>query len=773
MSGLQKTQDQVADYWFDVCPAAMVITDYGARIIKCNRYALGLLGVASADELAGRKIAEYIAPETSTALERGIEQARIHGRGEACCRLVTDTGQWTRWHLHIGYRSADNDQKGGFVILVTRAAEYREHASLAGHMQNLEGHLDRGPLLLLTLDKQGRVTFINDSGCELLGCEKEEAVASDWIESFLPARIRKDMRNKLHRFTAGELETSGYYENPVLTSSGEERLLAWHNTLLRDAAGCVAGIVCSGVDITERIRAEDQLRSSEERLKILFEYAPDGYYLSDMKGRFVDGNRAAEKIIGYSRDELIGKSFLKLNILPRSQISRAAKLLAKNIRGKPTGPDELILRHKDGTHVTVEIRTFPVRIEDRMLVLGIARDVSARRKVELQLRRSERRYRELVENLDAVIYTTDGFGVITYVSPAAEMILGAVPDDCAGKPFVRLIHQDDRQRYQGLEESVLRGHAGCLECRTMSPDGTQRWVQICSRPISEDDRIVGIQGVLSDTTDSKVAEEALQKANADLQDAIRQLERSNQELRDFAHAAAHDLKSPLRGVGTIIDWIASDYADTFDDYGKTQLGLVRGRVARMADLIEGILRYSEIGRFVHQKEDVDTGAVVRSVASSGLVPDGFEFIVNGSFPTVRCQKAHVRCVFESLIANAVAYMDKQHGRITVACTEEQGHWRFSIADNGPGIDPKYFDRIFKMFQTLAPRDEIESSGVGLALVRKIVEMWGGSIWVESNVGMGSTFSFTLPKAVASEDVSHPSQTRYEAGGQSDPAGPPQ
>ena len=142
-------------------------------------------------------------------------------------------------------------------------------------------------------------------------------------------------------------------------------------------------------EITVHMRAEEELTSSEERLRILFEYAPDAYYLNDLKGIFIDGNKAAENLMGFKRQELIGKSFLKLKLLSLEQIPKAARLLAKNALGKPTGPDEFILKRKDGSRVTAEIRTFPVKIKGKTLVLGIARDITERKKAEEELESNE------------------------------------------------------------------------------------------------------------------------------------------------------------------------------------------------------------------------------------------------------------------------------------------------------------------------------------------------------------------------------------------------
>lgn len=248
-----------------------------------------------------------------------------------------------------------------------------------------------------------------------------------------------------------------------------------------------------------------------------------------------------------------------------------------------------------------------------------------------------------------------------------------------------------------------------------------------------------------ESNERRKLERALAKANEHLAETVRDLRRSNKELQDFAYVAAHDLKAPLRGIGTLTDWIASDYADKFDEQGRQQLGLLKGRVARLSELIDGILHYSEIGRVASRVQPVDLNDLVLEMIALLDPPKHVDVTIKDPLPVVVCEKIRVGQVFRNLIDNAIKYMDKTEGRVEIRCAEQDGFWRFAISDNGPGIDRKYFEKIFQMFQTLAPRDERESTGIGLAIVKKIVELCGGSVWVESKVGEGTTFLFTLPQ----------------------------
>jgi len=219
----------------------------------------------------------------------------------------------------------------------------------------------------------------------------------------------------------------------------------------------------------------------------------------------------------------------------------------------------------------------------------------------------------------------------------------------------------------------------------------------------------------------------------------------NKELNDFAYVVSHDLKAPLRGIGSLATWLASDYADVLDDTGKEQLQLLLDRAKKMESLIESVLKYSRVGRIREDREVVDTNELVDSSVEMIAPPENVQVSIEGKLPWVEGERTRLEQVFQNLIGNAVKFIDKPVGFVTISCADEGAMWRFAVKDNGPGIDSRYYDQIFQIFQTLSPPDDKGSTGIGLTLVKKIVEMHGGTIWVESNLGEGSTFFFTLPK----------------------------
>lgn len=251
-------------------------------------------------------------------------------------------------------------------------------------------------------------------------------------------------------------------------------------------------------------------------------------------------------------------------------------------------------------------------------------------------------------------------------------------------------------------------------------------------------KLLTYDGLLQDITELKLAEQVQMQLLAEV-------EQTTEELKDFAYIASHDLKAPLRGISALAGWISADYGDKLGDEGRAQIGLLLTRVKRMHSLIDGVLQYSRLSRTKEKSVKVDLNEVVSEVVAELAPPENVEIVVGKTLPVITCGRNSIRQVFYSLLNNAVTFMDKPDGKVEINWGEEHGFWKFSVCDNGPGIEEKHVERIFKVFQTLLPADGIESAGVGLTITKKVVELYGGKIWVKSKPGQGSTFFFTLPK----------------------------
>jgi signal transduction histidine kinase len=244
----------------------------------------------------------------------------------------------------------------------------------------------------------------------------------------------------------------------------------------------------------------------------------------------------------------------------------------------------------------------------------------------------------------------------------------------------------------------------------------------------------------------------LEISNRKLQEYTKHLEKTNRELDKFASIVSHDLKAPLRAIGNLTDWIEEDAGATFTADTRANFNTIKQRVKRMEDLIQAILDYSKADRKEGEEVKVDTKKLVDDSIDFIGRPENTKFVVDENLPVIKTDQTRLSQVFTNLIGNAIKYNDKATPEISISVEEKQNDWEFSIKDNGPGIDPKFHEKIFVIFQTLNRRDEVESTGVGLAIVKKIIEDQGGSIWVESQAGKGADFKFLWPKVKKQKDA---------------------
>jgi signal transduction histidine kinase len=233
------------------------------------------------------------------------------------------------------------------------------------------------------------------------------------------------------------------------------------------------------------------------------------------------------------------------------------------------------------------------------------------------------------------------------------------------------------------------------------------------------------------------------KAFSDQQRLLKNLESSNQDLADFAHVVSHDLKSPLRGMDALINWLKEDYRDVLDNNAIETFDLLLDKVEKMDSLIDGILKYSSVDRGKAGQEEVDLQKVVKQTIKLLTLPDHVELVIPETLPTITGDHPRLQQLFQNLLSNAVKSIDKENGVVTIKFENHKEHWLFAIQDNGVGISEAHKEKVFEIFETLEANDS--NTGVGLSIVKKIVQFYKGSIWLESELGVGTTFFFTLSK----------------------------
>jgi|WetSurMetagenome_2_1015567.scaffolds.fasta_scaffold134177_2 two-component system, LuxR family, sensor kinase FixL len=366
-------------------------------------------------------------------------------------------------------------------------------------------------------------------------------------------------------------------------------------------------------------------------------------------------------------------------------------------------------------------------------------EVEMRKRTELSVLERERFLSDIFESIQ------DGISVL---SPNLDIIR---VNDAMKKMYSHMLPLEGQKCYKAYQNrdtkcdkcpSIRALETGELEMEEVdlvNEDGKTGSMEVFAFPMLDSGgKPNGVVEYVRDITKRKDAEQK----QARLLDEVM---KANEELTRFAYIMTHDLKSPLRGISTLTDWLKSDHYNEFSEDGRMKLDQLSTRTKRMHTLIDGLLAYTRLISSPEKICPINLNEIIQKAIESLQIPENIKVTVKQELPVIECERNKFIKIFQHLIQNAVLYMDKPQGLIEINYIDRPKYWEFCVSDNGPGIDQKYFDKIFKMFQTLERWEISGTSGVGLPLVKKAVEIHGGKIWVESVVGQGCNFYFTIPK----------------------------
>ncbi len=339
--------------------------------------------------------------------------------------------------------------------------------------------------------------------------------------------------------------------------------------------------------------------------------------------------------------------------------------------------------------------------------------------------------------VDAYVLMDLGGNVIKLNEAAKELFGYDVPKETVN--VVRLIYKEDFN-YAMLSFNLLieTGSFSDYIARVYTKSKGVRWVHINASIIKNSkNKPIGAQGIVKDITDQRAIEEQNKKL-------VQDLEKSNEELAEYAHIVSHDLKSPLRSINALVNWLREDYKNVLDDTGLENIKLIEQTLEKMEHLINGILNYSSVNNIgILKNENVDINSIIKEIENTIFIPKYIKIIKKQNLPIIKGDKTRLQQLFQNIISNAVNYIDKEIGIIQISFEDKSTHYLFEIKDNGVGIEKEYFDKIFKIFQSLG--NNKNSTGIGLSIVKKIIEIYDGEIWLESEPKIGTSFFFTLKK----------------------------
>jgi PAS domain S-box-containing protein len=491
--------------------------------------------------------------------------------------------------------------------------------------------------------------------------------------------------------------------------------------------------------------AEEHLAQMEGRYRGLLEAAPDAMVVVNQAGEIVLLNVQAEKQFGYSRDELLRQKVK--NIIPEGFAERliaddlrsAAEALAQQIG---TGI-ELIGRRKDGTEFPIELMLSPLESAEGILVTAAIRDISVRKAAEAHLARMEGRYRGLLEAAPDAMVVVDQAGEIVLLNVQAEKQFGYRRDELLGQKVKNLIPEGFAERLladglRSVEDALAQQIGAGIELTGRRKNGSDFPIEIMLSPLESAEGIL-VTVAIRDITARKEAE-------AHLLQKMDELNRSNEELQQFAYVASHDLQEPLRMVASYTQLLSRRYKGKLDSDADEFIAFAVDGASRMQRLIQDLLAYSRVGTRVSDLRDTSSEEALEQAIINlrGAIQESGAQITHGPLPSVLADEMQLTQLFQNLVGNGIKYQNPGVPRIHVSAARNGGKkWIFSVSDNGLGIDSQYFEKIFGLFQRLYKREEFAGTGIGLAICKKIVERHGGSISVESQLGQGSTFHFAL------------------------------
>ncbi len=493
-------------------------------------------------------------------------------------------------------------------------------------------------------------------------------------------------------------------------------------------------------DISRDKEAEEQIRASENRLSTLIANLQTGILVENEERKIsltnqmfcdifqipvppemlkgADCSNAAEESKGHFAD-------------PEGFVKRIDEILKSR---ELVLSDEL--KMKDGRFL--ERDYIPIYSDGKYKGhLWTYTDVTLRKNYRKNIEKQKEKYWSIIANMNLGLIEVDNKDVIQLVNQSFCDMSGFNEEELLGGKAAEILKVSEKSLIKEKGKERLKGKSNSYEIKILTKSGEERhWLVSGAPRFDVTGKVVGSIGIHLDITAQKNLE--LQK-----EQLLAELEASNLGLQEYAHIVSHDLKSPLRSISALATWLFEDYKDKLDDAGIYNLKMMQEKVEGMDKLIDGILKYSSINSENLEKKPVDLNTVINDIREIIYIPDHVNVIIMDPLPTIKADATKMHQLFQNLIGNAVTKIEKEEGIVAIGVQEKKDFWEFSIRDNGVGIPQEYHEKIFKIFQSIGNGER--STGIGLSIVKKIVELYHGEIWLESEIDQGTTFFFTLKK----------------------------
>ncbi|MGD9131491.1 MAG: PAS domain S-box protein [Candidatus Bathyarchaeota archaeon] len=597
-------------------------------------------------------------------------------------------------------------------------------------------------------DLDGTILDVNEASLKMHGTDdKSDLIGTNAFGLVAPEDQEKALAGMKEVLEKGYVQSREYQ---IVTNDGSKIPVEMSTAIMKDANGKPIGFVSVTRNITERKKAEEALKESEKKYREMINGMNDVALVLDFDTNIIDANQTAVDVLGYSMEELLS---MKVHQFDASLTAKEIKGLAEKMKTNGLVVLETTHTTKDGRTFPVEVSASPVTYQGKPALLSIERDITERKKAEEALRKSEEAARRLLEFQNKIIDTAtvwvnliDPKGNVILWNRAAELVSGYSRKEIIGNNKIwELLYPDPDYRtkiFSVGKEITEKGKRiedfySTIRCK----DGSVKTISWYATNIrDEKGEPAGSISIGVDVTEREKAQQAINNALA-------LLRQSNRELESYTYVVSHDLKAPLRTIRSFGTFLLEDYKDKLDETGKDYLHRMINASSHLNTMIEDLLVLSRVGRKFTELEKVDLNELLKEIISDleATIKERKAKVIVDKLPVLSAQKVWNRQLFMNLISNALKFNESKTPKIEVLYEEKQNDHLFKVRDNGIGIEKKYLERIFNLFERAPTDKKYDGTGAGLAICKKIVEQLGGKIWVKSTLGKGSTFIFTIPK----------------------------
>ena len=623
----------------------------------------------------------------------------------------------------------------GVIRDITQEMEVKK--LLSDQKKQLNLIIENSPLGIV-LSSNGYIVKANNAFVKMLGYSENELKDLSIEKISRPDdpdefnyHIKQMYAGKLNKFTS---------INKIIRKNGSPILAKMMLNVIADDKDSLDYQLAIIEDISKEHEAERKLKDSENRLSTLISNLHTGVLLEDEDRTVALTNQrfcniflvptTPEQLKGmdYSRFADQNKFHFKE---PEAFVERIEQILRDK---KAVLSDELEMA--DGR--VLERDYIPIYSEGIYKGhLWAYNDVTISKKHKKNLEVQREKYSSIIANMNLGLVEVDNEDIIQMVNQSFCHMCGYEEHELLGKRACDVISIKNDEIIREKNKKRLNGESDSYEVEVITKKGDIRhWLLSGAPRYNESGAVIGSIGIHLDITNQKNLE--LQKEKL-----LGELELSNQGLQEYAHIVSHDLKSPLRSISALATWLSDDYKDVLDEGGKQNLELMQEKVASMDKLIHGILEYSTANSAELDNANVDLNSVVTEIEEVIYIPDHVQLSVPRELPTIVADRTKMHQLFQNIIGNAVVHIEKDKGLVEVLWDEEVNFWHFTIKDNGVGIPKKYHQKIFDIFQSIGENER--STGIGLSIVKKIIDRYGGRVWVDSEEGAGTEFHFTIKK----------------------------